>query len=252
MSVGLANAIILAVWLWWLPSFSTLTARRSCSLHGAQDIAPWRAVTLWRAYVYWDWQGGPTLEAMLIAGGLFGAWVAVRRGSVVGLLLAAAAFGIPALEIGLSWVVKPVFVERTIIWLEPFYLLLATIGMMRLPHALRIASLTLVLAMQVLGTVTYFRTEHNTPWSRLVAQLRAGLCPGDLLLVAPGYLQLPLDYETRNDPPAMKVFDIGVSSGNALMPGVTVDATFAGLRTAIATTPPIWVVADRRYIGPWF
>lgn len=251
-----ANALILVAWLWWLPVIYRQVRDGPPQFMllppGLADIASGFRALYGELYVYWDWQGGPTFEAMLVTISLFGAWVALRRGSVSAPLLVAAAFGIPALEIGVSWVVQPVFLERTIIWLEPFYLLLVAIGMMRLSPAFRIAGLVLVLAMQVLGTVTYFRLEHNTPWSRLVAQLRGGLCPGDLLLVAPGYLQVPLDFETRNDPLAMEKFDIGVSQGNALMPGVTVDATFAGIRAAIATRPPIWVVAAKTYVGPWF
>jgi hypothetical protein len=253
---GLANALILTVWLWWLPvilrQLRDGTPQFMFAPPGLANIARGVRSLYGEVYVYWDWQGGPTFEAMLIACGLFGAWLVARRGGVVGLFLAAATFGIPALEIVLSRIVKPVFEERTIIWLQPFFLLLVTIGLMRLPRAPRIAGFVLVLAMQVLGTVTYFKLEHNTPWSRLVAQLRAGLCPGDLVLVAPGYLQLPFDYEIRNNPLATRVFDIGVSRGNALMPGVTVDATFASLRAAITMEPPIWIVAVKGYTGRYF
>lgn len=254
---GFANALVLVVWLWWLPVIlvqlqqgaPTLTipppdldavARGIRSLYG-------------EPHVYWEWQGGPTFEAVLLAAGLFGAWVAMRCGGVAGLLVAAASFGIPSLEIGLSWVVKPVFMERTIIWLVPFVLLLVTIGLMRLPRV-GIAGFVVVLAMQVIGTVTYFTTDLSPePWPRLVALLRSGFCPGDLVLVAPGYLQLPFDYAIRNDPPRMRVFDFGVNRGNTLLSGVTVAETVTRLREAIRTKPGIWVISYNNYIGsPFF
>jgi hypothetical protein len=253
---AVANALILLFWLWWLPVIVSQlregTPQFTLAPPGLGDIARGVRSLYGESYVYWNWQGGPTFEALLMAVGLFGAWVSARRESVVGLLLAAAAFGIPVLEIGLSWTVKPVFAARTISWLIPFYLLLVTIGLMRLPRTIGIAGFVIALAMQVLGTVTYFMMEENTPWSRLAAQLRAGVCPGDVLLVAPGYLQLPFDYATRNHTLPVDVFDIGVSRGNALMRGITVDETFARIRAAIVTRPPIWVLAARDYVGPWF
>jgi mannosyltransferase len=251
---AIANALILTAWLWWLPVILGQLRRGVPQIGWLPPPGPTTIVGDLRAlygerFVSWGWQG---FEAMLIAGALIGAWVAVRQRGVVGLLLAAAAFGLPALEIALSWAVKPVFMERSIVWLMPFFLLLVTIGLMPLPRTLRIAGFVLVLAMQLLGTVSYFRTEHNVPWSRLVADVRAGLCPGDLMVVAPGHLQLPIDYAIRNDPLAATVFDVRGDTGDVLVRGEPVDATFARLRAAIATAPPIWVIADERFIGPWF
>jgi hypothetical protein len=254
---GLANVLILAVWLWWLPVILLQLRQGAPTLSipppNLEEIARGIRSLYGEPHVYWEWQGGPTFEALLLAAGLFGAWVAWQRCSVVGLLLAAVSFGIPVLEIGLSWVVKPVFMERTIIWLVPFFLLLVTIGLMRLPRA-GIAGFVLVLAMQVIGTLTYFRTELSPePWPRLAALLHSGLCPGDLVLVAPGYLQLPFDYATRNDPKPMRVFDIGVNRGNTLLRRVAADEILARVREAIATKPPIWVVTYNSYIdGPFF
>ena len=250
------NACILVAWLWWLPILVSQlrygTPQFTLAPPGIAEIARGIRSLYGETFVYWNWQGGPTFEALLITCGLFGAWLSVRRATVVGMCLAAAAFGIPAVEILLSWTIKPVFIERTIIWLVPFYLLLVMIGIKGLPRLAAIPIFLAVLLVQAIGIATYFSIENNTPWSRLVAQVRSCASAGDIMLVAPGYLQIPLDYATRNFPLPVKTFDIGVSRGNALMRGVTLEETFANIRSALTTHPRIWVLASTGYTGQWF
>jgi len=253
---GAINGCILLAWLWWLPiligQLREGTPQFTLAPPGIAAIVQGIRSLYGEAYVYWDWQGGPTFEALLITCGLFGAWLLFRRASLIGICLAAAAFGIPLVEVLLSWTIKPVFVERTIIWLVPFYLLLVVIGIKALSRAIAIPIFSIIFVIQTIGTVTYFRTEHNTPWSRLAAQVGACASAGDIMLVAPGYLQLPLDYATRNAPLSMRAFDIGVSRGNALMRGITVEDTFADIRSALTKRPRIWVLASSNYTGQWF
>jgi hypothetical protein len=253
---AVTNACIFVAWLWWLPILISQlrdgTPQFTLAPPGLAAIAQGIRALYGEEYVFWDWQGGPAFELLLIACGALGAWLSLRRGSLIGACLVAAGFGIPILEVLLSWTIKPVFVERTIIWLIPFYFLLVMMGLKSLPRAVGIPIFFAVLVMQAIGTVTYFRTEHNTPWTRLVAQVHGCASPGDIMLVGPGYLQVPLDYATRNAPLPMKAFDIGVSQGNALMQGITLEETFANIRSALTTHPNIWVITSIDYTGPWF
>jgi 4-amino-4-deoxy-L-arabinose transferase-like glycosyltransferase len=86
------NAIILTVWLWWLPviveQLREGTPQFTLAPPGLGAIARGVRSLYGEKFVFWSWQGGPAFEALLITFGLVGAWVSARRGNVVGLLLA--------------------------------------------------------------------------------------------------------------------------------------------------------------------
>ncbi|HEY1340282.1 MAG TPA: hypothetical protein VGF59_22375 [Bryobacteraceae bacterium] len=86
------------------------------------------------------------------------------------------------------WVTWP-FVAARLLWLLPFLVLAAAIGLARLSPVWRTAAVSVILASFASSMVLYYRTEdflnlgYAAPVREIAAQLRRDVAPGDVVLV---------------------------------------------------------------------
>jgi hypothetical protein len=86
------------------------------------------------------------------------------------------------------WVTWP-FVAARLLWLLPFLVLAAAIGLARLSPVWRTAAVSVILASFASSMVLYYRTEdflnlgYAAPVREIAAQLRQQAAPGDVVLV---------------------------------------------------------------------
>lgn len=110
-------------------------------------------------------------------------------------LLAAVALLPPVAELTVSALGRPVFLERTLIYINLPLFVAAGYALSRirtLPVQVMVA-LT-VLAPLTLGGVSYFRDFHKEPWHRVAEELASFLPPGGVTLLLPAHNAVALDY----------------------------------------------------------
>lgn len=166
--------------------------------------------TLWRTFVYsddtWlpfpDWKiihRGLTILfdvrplrwdhtlATLAALALFGVVMLWRRrGPAVALALAALILVPVLLSLGISWTVRPVFLERTLLWTAlPFYVALAAGLVLPLGRWVGGIAAALVVALFAYGSTIYHERKSKEPWDEMVQTVLEERQPDDLVLVMP-------------------------------------------------------------------
>jgi mannosyltransferase len=192
-SVGLAGLGALVAWSPFLP----MLLRQSAALAG---LSYW--VTFKPANVKAAWTvicGAPTLHypaALLTVLGFAWLWRRARPhfwllGCVLALpILALAAY---------SFFVKPLFLSRLFLWLGPLGMLLAALGIARLPPRGRMPALAAMLILSAYAVLGFYRSQTED-WRGMLAQLRRDVQPGDLVLALPNEVQMPVAYYMADGP----------------------------------------------------
>lgn len=188
-----AQILVLALWAPWWPRL----------LEQARDvdrdfwIQPPDLAALESAVnqIYPTFLFGPSwLGPIIVVVVLIAAFFALRRERAAFAFLALAAFVPFAAEavIGL-W--KPIFLPRTLIWLQiPYFLLLGSLWRLvpgRLGRALLIG---LAAGSNLLWLALYFTTVRNEPWRKVAGDLAREARAGDVLLFVDPAAHLPFEY----------------------------------------------------------
>jgi mannosyltransferase len=164
------------------------------------------------AGLYWgDLRGalGRLLFSMyLVTIGIAVAGASKSQRPVVGYLLLSV-----VLPVGIALVVsifKPLFVFRYLLICVPFFVLLASIGLMRIkPRALMAAITALIVVLSLFEDHRFYHNGPMQDWRGAVNFVAANAKPGDVLLVFPEWDKSPVDYY------------VGRLSGPAAFPVIT-------------------------------
>jgi hypothetical protein len=155
---------------------------------------------------------------------------------------------------------RPIFSDRTLIWVTLPYLLLVASGMVwaveavgqrlaRLRVGVGIGGLALLLAVNGLALHTYFTYFEKEDWAEAAAYVAEQIEPGEMILFNATWVQLPFDYYFRHygqDTPLrglpVDLFDRGV-----LEPKMT-EADLPYMRNLLAEQESVWLV----YSHDWY
>jgi len=142
--------------------------------------------------------GRPTTQAIAVAAaaipaaaGLL-ALLASRQWRLALVLLAGTLLPVTA-SVVVSYVVTPIFLPRTLLWIEICFVLLIACGVVLFENRLaRVAYLALLVSLVI---VLELLAQHpKEPWRQVVATLEQRAAPRDLLVVWNHYGHVPLQY----------------------------------------------------------
>ena len=98
-----------------------------------------------------------------------------------------------------SFLVKPIFIDRLFEWMTPLAMLAAAIGAVAaLPAcAWRAAAIVVVTGLSLKGTYWLYGTQRED-WRGIVQAIERQARPGDLVVIVPNELSVPLAYYARD------------------------------------------------------
>ena len=250
-----ANLVTLLLWLWWLPIVAMQTRTtlnvawieqpsilaaifQAARLYGNRYVPiglPWSAVIpvvpLLGILALWQWRDRwPALAALLVF-----------------------VVGVPAMTWLFGFVVRPIWIERTILWPLGLGMVLAAGGVLAIrPRAARVAVLGLLLAMQCANVVAYYKLTLKPPWNRVAADLAAAIAPTDVILYFPHFAKWPFTYYA--EPLGVAARQVGIHQGTKapidileLTLGETMDhLDWRDLRGLAARHAHAWVIFRNR------
>ncbi|MBF6570647.1 MAG: hypothetical protein IVW54_17420 [Candidatus Binataceae bacterium] len=121
----------------------------------------------------------------------------------------------PLMLLALSYLVRPVFVERYAVTAFAPFFILAAIGIVELPRAaLRIPALILVVMLALGHAGAWARKPHDAQWSEGASAAQAAVIGGGTIAVAPGYAANVVSYYLRGTP-AMRTVNPDTSAASA-------------------------------------
>jgi len=104
-----------------------------------------------------------------------------------------------ALVLLISFLVKPIFIDRLFEWMTPPAMMAAAIGAVAaLPaRAWRVAAVVLVTGLSLKSTYWFYGMQRED-WRGIVQAIERQARPGDLVVVVPNELSVPLAYYARD------------------------------------------------------
>lgn len=176
-----ANAVLLLLCLWWI----TMTVRRISEGAGPVNWIPEPTIkdvvaVMSHIVATRSFEFGNILLGMLFgAVMLWGAWqLPMERRVIVG----AVGVGAPALLVLVS-LVQPVFLERTVFWLQFIYLGCIAVGLLSLPwQRWRVPAMAAAVAILAADMFTWELTAYREPWRETARILREQSTPRDAVL----------------------------------------------------------------------
>jgi len=192
----------LLVFVMWLPGFSLAVG--ALSQHVSQGF--WLKPPTVRQVMYGlDFLVGsygvasrPTTQALAVAlGGVIaasGALAMMLRGQGRLALLLCAGIALPiAASVVVSYVVTPIFLPRTLLWVQiAFFLLVGSSVLIFKRWKPRAA--VVVLLLSAAFVLKLADTHPKEPWRQIVAMLEKQAGPADLIVAWPNYSQVPMQY----------------------------------------------------------
>lgn len=178
------------------------------------------------------------------------AWRSLGIGLAVGLVVVVGAVLIE------SFLWQPLFVYRFFTPLAPVYCFVLAVGLAQLWPWLRILLVTLTLAISAWATWQPFLFEPVPVrywWKPMVQKLAIDMRQGDVLLVYPSFLRMPVDYYLEIfDPdkslPRPSEYVTGYYRQGG---GVEPEPDWQFLQTLSGNPQRIWLVADEKNIASW-
>lgn len=216
-----AQAAVVLVWSPWLPTWWT-QVRRVDNEFWIQPPTRAAVFDLWPTLVSAhlpmqpDWlRLGVSLLAVLVAA--LGIWALRRRPRLLGLLLVLVIAPV-AVELLVS-LRRPIFYDRTLIWITAPLLMLMAAGVVSLRRTVVLPALLLALlaAANILSLNEYYRRFEKEQWREAAAYVAQEAGDGDLLLFNASWVQIPFEYyfersgralEMRGAP--VNLFDAGI------------------------------------------
>jgi mannosyltransferase len=209
-----ANLAALILWLGWLPTVMTQMRTtpnvawieqpsflgaifQTVRLYGNRYLPiglPWSAVI-------------PVVPLL----GVVAVWRWRDRWPAVAVLLVFV-LGVPAITWLFGLLVRPIWIERTILWPLGLGMVLAAGGVVAIrPRAARVAVLGLLLAMQCANVVAYYRLTLKPSWDRVAADVAAAIEPTDVILHFPHFTRWPFTYYAQ--PLGLAARQVGIHQG---------------------------------------
>ena len=155
-------------------------------------------------------------------------------------------------EIGVSFLVRSIFHQRSLIGATLPAILLVALGLRRLrPRPLLLGVLAGILALNGLGLARFYRAPEREAWDDVAAFLAQEAEPGALILFNAGWTQLPFEYYFREMPRAGQVTLHGLPvdpfADGRLEPKMTPGA-LPRLRRLVQGRERVWLV----YSHEWY
>ena len=168
-------------------------------------------------------------------------------------LFLAALFAIPILGELIVSIRRPIFLDRTLIWITiPLFLLLAAgIAQFRF-RFLMIVVLGILGANYLLSDGDYYRFVQKEDWSTAAGYVANFAQKDDLVLFNDAFVQIPFDYyfNTYEDQYAIQVEKHGVPAdmfdGGILEPKMT-DSDIPGLVSLLSGRKRVWLVYSHNW-----
>lgn len=191
----LAQAGVLALWGLWLPAF--VVQARSVYAEFWLPSPTWGKVgetlkNFLSAFLPDDLGVGHLIWLVYTAVFGLGAYHLRRRTGVSALLLGL--FLIPFAGELLISLKRPIFYDRTLIWITiPLYLLLAA-GLVSIRSGWRAALAVLFISLNIFSLQRYYVHFEKEQWDKAAAHVAGQAQPGDMLLFNATWAQIPFDY----------------------------------------------------------
>lgn len=152
----------------------------------------------------------PLPVALVAAAAIWGGWQLARRRPAAFVPLVLGVVALPAL-LGLVSVWRPVFLPRYLFWSAPPFLVLAAIGLARLPIPRRLGrsggrlasamALALVVLLGLWSATTYARTNKRARWDLAAAWLAGNVPPTDKIYLVDWVGQYDLTQSFHHEAP---------------------------------------------------
>ncbi len=190
--------------------------------------------------------------------GMVGLWSVRRRGALLVLLLSL--FLTPVLGELLVSLRRPIFSDRTLIWVTLPYFLLVAAGVVHLGRWAQRRGLRwmgrVLPVLLLLGLVTlsgqalsnYYRHFEKEGWAEAAAYVADQAAAGDLLLFNASWVQLPFDYYFRHaaQPVAMHGLPVDLFDRGILEPKMT-PADLPHLQHLLTNRPRVWLIYSHNW-----
>lgn len=193
-----ANLIVTALWAWWAlmtvrqmqAGAETVSWIPSPTLRDAASIIAHVIAT--RSFDSYNVLTGAAFAAVMA----WGWWKLPPERRVFALVFGA---GVPIVLLAIS-LARPIFLERTLFWIQFLYLALLGVGVLTLPWARWRLAVAAVLALVLLGDSLYWlRTVYREPWRDVAAIVRAQAGPRDAVLTYSAAGAVNFDYYCRRE-----------------------------------------------------
>ena len=182
-----ANLVPFLLWLWWVPVMLAQAGdpeARFSYRRPAVSFALFRTVALY-SQQYLPLAKPLQLLVPIPALAVLGVW-ARRRQPAPLLVPLAFAVGVPLLVFAVSWLIRPIWDQRVLVWSLPLGLVLVAVGLCAIRRAwLRNLVAGLVFAAQAANLAAYYAIPQKDAWDRLVEDIAAARQPGDAFVLYP-------------------------------------------------------------------
>jgi hypothetical protein len=99
----------------------------------------------------------------------------------------------------LSYLVKPIFIDRLFEWMAPTVLSLAAVGILTgLRHPLAKVAATLAIVVFCLMTTRLYYATPKEDWRGMIQSMLADMQPGDLIIGGSSEISIPFAYYAKN------------------------------------------------------
>ena len=208
----LAACAILALWAPFLPSLALQSQRVVANFwlkkftlgyffNGIHNI-------LFLLFPSWHF------TALALALWLAGAWAAWKARGAMAAVLPVWMFLAPlAVSFVISWLIRPIFIYKTILWAAvPFYIMAAW-GLERAAGGgalLRLPAAAALLFLHVYANYSYFVISTKEPWREIAGKIAAESSPGDVVLAIPNSASVPLGFYTGKSGAPVRIVPLPV------------------------------------------
>ncbi len=195
-----------------------------------------------------------TFLIILAAAGLLN----IRRhsGPYVSFLILGSIVGPILMELLYSFLFRPIFVERTLIYVSvPFFVAISA-GIMMMRDSLKRVLVVMIITLIFLRWNNSYYTDYKKePWDK-IAQTMIQHANGDVVLLVPNNIEFPLSYYAkRNSNDNLQIIPLPYPFDDNLHPALRVDrpsydddirpSDIPSINNAIAGKSPIWLIARR-------
>lgn len=246
----LANSAPFLLWLWWVPVMLAQAVDPEARFNYRR---PSPSFALFRTIALYSQQYLPLAKPLQLAVPLpalagFGLW-AWRRQLAPMLVPLAFAVGTPLAAFALSWLIRPIWDQRIIVWSLPLGMVLVAAGICAIRLSwVRMLVGGIVVAAQAANLIAYHAIPQKDAWDRLVESIAAAYRPGDAFVLYPFTIHDSFAYYARRAELPANDFILLRSSPPDGYPRVDVQRNVQpligvdGLRTLAADAPRTWIV----------
>lgn len=186
-----------------------------------------------------------------------------RSGRYISVLILAATLGPIVMELVFSWVFRPIFLGRTLIYVSvPFYIAVAA-GIVTLRNlSLRAVGTVVIVLVLLKGTYAYHVAYEKEPWDKIALTV-AQQAKGGVVLLVPNNIEIPFSYyamKTRNN--NFQIVPLPFPMSDFLRPasgrkGLNWDgfkavqirhSNVSFVNEVIATKSPVWLITRAEYL----